>query len=76
MLEEENENDSADFQLRSSNFLKWFKSNPGTRLSMKITLADLRSRNAGRGLCEYREGLLFAPYHLTCNASGNYRYLC
>jgi hypothetical protein len=76
MLEEETESDSADFQLRSSNFLKWFKSNPSIRLSMKITLADLRSRNAGRGVREYREGFLLAPYHLTCNASGNYRYLC
>lgn len=40
----------AHFQQLSSNFLEWFKANPGTRISAKITLTDLRFRNAGRGV--------------------------
>ncbi|KAF7508506.1 hypothetical protein GJ744_009219 [Endocarpon pusillum] len=50
MAEEQTENAADRFQELSSNFLKWFKFNPDTRLSTKITLADLRSGGAGRGV--------------------------
>lgn len=52
------------FQGLSSNFLKWFKSNPGTRLSTKITLADLRSGGAGRGVGLSNEHFLVRSSHL------------
>ena len=38
------------FQSKSDAFLDWFKGQPGTRLSRKIKLADLRVQGAGRGL--------------------------
>jgi N-lysine methyltransferase SETD6 len=39
-----------DFTQKSAEFLQWFNASPGTRLSQKIQLADLRSRSAGRGV--------------------------
>ncbi|RMZ81583.1 hypothetical protein DV737_g2516, partial [Chaetothyriales sp. CBS 132003] len=42
--------DSADFARRSQEFVDWFRNAPGTRLSPKIELADLRHRGAGRGV--------------------------
>lgn len=47
---EEVDDGSALFQKRSSDFLSWFTTRSGTRLSTKITLADLRYRGAGRGV--------------------------
>ena len=41
-----------EFQQKSAAFLAWFKSRC-TNLSPKINLADLRCRNAGRGLGPY-----------------------
>ncbi|RMD44485.1 hypothetical protein DV735_g654, partial [Chaetothyriales sp. CBS 134920] len=42
--------DSDDFVTRSREFVDWFRNAPGTRLSAKIELADLRHRGAGRGV--------------------------
>ncbi|RMZ82572.1 hypothetical protein DV738_g1534, partial [Chaetothyriales sp. CBS 135597] len=42
--------DSDDFATRSREFVDWFRNAPGTRLSAKIELADLRHRGAGRGV--------------------------
>ena len=43
-------NGAAQFHHLSSDFLNWFKTRPGTRMSVKISLTDLRSRDAGRGV--------------------------
>ncbi|RMZ92230.1 hypothetical protein DV736_g554, partial [Chaetothyriales sp. CBS 134916] len=42
--------DSDDFVRRSQEFVHWFRNAPGTRLSAKIELADLRHKGAGRGV--------------------------
>ncbi|KPI37297.1 Ribosomal lysine N-methyltransferase 4 [Cyphellophora attinorum] len=39
-----------DFAARSGRFVEWFKSIEGTSLSDKISLVDLRSEGAGRGV--------------------------
>lgn len=35
---------------RTSDFLKWLNGRPGTTISRKIEVADLRAHNAGRGI--------------------------
>lgn len=67
--------DSTHFQQLSTDFLKWFESTPGTRVSPKITLADLRSRNAGRGVGMLTERLLGKSFSLTIYLSCKYRHL-
>lgn len=41
-----------NFSQRTANFLEWFTSAEGTRLSDKIQLVDLREQHAGRGVGE------------------------
>jgi hypothetical protein len=41
-----------DFAARSERFVEWFKSGTGASLSSKISLVDLRSEGAGRGVGE------------------------
>ena len=38
-----------DFNQATAEFVKWFESAGGTRLSSKVQLTDLRSDNEGRG---------------------------
>ncbi|OIW22524.1 SET domain-containing protein [Coniochaeta ligniaria NRRL 30616] len=40
----------ADFEQRSGAFLGWFKSLPGATFHQNVKIADLRPRNAGRGI--------------------------
>lgn len=40
----------ADFERRSQAFLGWFRSLPGATFHQDIKIADLRPRNAGRGI--------------------------
>jgi len=56
------EQGSEDFQNLSSSFLEWFQSRSDSRLSAKITVADLRSRDAGRGV-----GMLSSAFY-TCSS--------
>ncbi|KAL6713075.1 Ribosomal lysine N-methyltransferase 4 [Lecanora helva] len=43
-------NVSGDFYARSKAFMRWMHELPGTRISSKIQLADLRHQGAGRGI--------------------------
>lgn len=76
MAEEMMEIDSTHFQKLSADFLKWFESTPGTRMSPKITLADLRSRDAGRGVGMLTGHFLVRSSRLTICPSCKYRHLC
>lgn len=38
------------FSAKTSEFLAWFKSQPGTTFHPDIEIQDLRSRGAGRGI--------------------------
>lgn len=40
----------ADFQAQSDAFLSWFQSQPGSTFHSSLSITDLRSRNAGRGI--------------------------
>lgn len=40
----------ADFQAQSDDFLNWFQSQPGSTFHSSLSITDLRSRNAGRGI--------------------------
>ncbi|GIC88559.1 ribosomal lysine N-methyltransferase [Aspergillus udagawae] len=42
--------DSDSFQRQSDEFITWLAGNPGVRLNSKISIADLRSKSAGRGV--------------------------
>ncbi|KEZ39765.1 SET domain-containing protein [Scedosporium apiospermum] len=42
--------DRQDFVSASEHFLSWFKAIPGSTFHNDLSMADLRSRNAGRGL--------------------------
>ncbi|CAL5868272.1 uncharacterized protein PFLUO_LOCUS2496 [Penicillium psychrofluorescens] len=42
--------DPQTFERESHDFLTWLKSNPGVHVSPKISLTDLRSSGAGRGV--------------------------
>lgn len=42
--------DEADFKTASTTFLEWFKQQPGTTFHSSLRIADLRERNAGRGV--------------------------
>lgn len=50
MIKGSDEAEGASFSQKSAAFVSWFQNAPGTRLSSKIELSDLRSRNAGRGV--------------------------
>jgi hypothetical protein len=76
MADDRSESDPDHFEKLSSKFLEWFQSNPGTRLSAKTTLADLRSRNAGRGVGMLGVRSLIQSCPLTPTASGKYRHFC
>ena len=39
-----------DFNVLSKRFMTWLKSRPGVSINPNITLVDLRSENAGRGV--------------------------
>ncbi|KAI9850681.1 MAG: hypothetical protein M1838_005245 [Thelocarpon superellum] len=39
-----------DFQASTDAFLRWFESQPNAQINSKVTLADLRAKNEGRGL--------------------------
>lgn len=60
---------SNDFSQQSSDFVDWFSSAQGTRLSDKIQLSDLRGRGAGRGASMYKRsqfGALFTYLSYSC----------
>ncbi|GFF26551.1 ribosomal N-lysine methyltransferase 4 [Aspergillus udagawae] len=42
--------DSDSFQRQSDEFITWLAGNPGVRINSKISIADLRSKSAGRGV--------------------------
>lgn len=42
-----------DFEKKSLGFLSWFKNLPGATFHENISIVDLRSRNAGRGIGDY-----------------------
>lgn len=42
--------EQADFHLRTSDFLAWFKAQPGTTFHNDIEIQDLRGKGAGRGI--------------------------
>ncbi|PNY28969.1 Ribosomal lysine N-methyltransferase 4 [Tolypocladium capitatum] len=46
---------APSFNDRTDRFLQWFKNLPGAALSDSIEIADLRSRNAGRGMVATRD---------------------
>ena len=39
-----------DFQDKTSAFVSWLKQRRGTKINPKISIVDLRERNAGRGI--------------------------
>lgn len=45
--------DEMNFEAQSQSFLAWFKSLPGSTFNDDLLLADLRIRNAGRGIGEF-----------------------
>lgn len=45
--------DDMNFEAQSQSFLAWFKSLPGSTFNDDLLLADLRIRNAGRGIGEF-----------------------
>ena len=45
--------DGTDFRQRSSNFVEWFRKQPGCRLNPKVQIADLRHEGSGRGVRMY-----------------------
>ena len=45
--------DETNFEAQSQSFLAWFKSLPGSTFNDDLLLADLRIRNAGRGIGEF-----------------------
>lgn len=40
------------FEKKTSDFLAWFKAQPGTTFHEALEIRDLRSRGAGRGISE------------------------
>lgn len=44
--------EDGNFEAQSQSFLTWFKSLPGSTFDDNLSLADLRFRNAGRGIGE------------------------
>lgn len=42
--------DADSFHRQSDEFMAWLVQNPGVRVNSKIRIADLRSRDAGRGV--------------------------
>jgi N-lysine methyltransferase SETD6 len=73
MAARKTENGPGDFQILSSSFLEWFQSSSDCRLSAKISLTDLRSRDAGRGVgtlsyasCVFKSS---SDSHLVANSS-------
>lgn len=45
------------FEEKSSDFLAWFKGQPGTTFHGDIEIRDLRGSEAGRGIGEFLLGL-------------------
>ena len=45
--------ESNGFDVTSQKFLSWFKAIPGSTFHDDLIMADLRGRNAGRGLSEF-----------------------
>ena len=42
------------FEGKTAAFLQWFRSRPGATFSDAIEIVDLRSREAGRGISEFK----------------------
>lgn len=47
------------FYARTSGFLEWLRDRPGTTISCKIEIIDLRAYNAGRGIGKDTSSVLF-----------------
>ncbi|MCJ1247206.1 hypothetical protein MMC30_004420 [Trapelia coarctata] len=68
--------DDGAFQQETVQFMNWFQAQPGTSISPKIELADLRSRGAGRGVIavediEENEMLFRIPHSTVLSASSS-----
>ena len=50
---------NGPFYATTVHFLRWLQDRPGTTISRKIEIADLRAHNAGRGIREYTSRNLF-----------------
>ena len=47
------------FYAATSDFLKWLRDRPGTNISRKLEITDLRAYNAGRGIGKEASPMLF-----------------